>query len=195
MRFNKRGWILTLSLFCLGCWAWLADVSTGTPAATVAGDDTKATGISAATVASDDTKAAGISAAILASDDTKVSRGSADQDEVRCPYARKSVCDQAAGCNASPIGAAYLIVPRLAQLELRAQQTWSVTVRRCDEQGCSPIDVVASNVGLGYLSLSAADRGYLIKMARTDLDGGAGSFVEIATIGLTTLTYFGQCRV
>ena len=56
------------------------------------------------------------------------------------------------------------------------------------------MDVVVREAGAGYLTLSAADRGYLVKGARTELDGGRGAFVEVATLGLTALTYFGQCR-
>ena len=54
------------------------------------------------------------------------------------------------------------------------------------------MDVVVTETGAQHLTLSAADRGYMLKVALTEVDGGTGTIVEVATLGLTALTYFGR---
>ncbi len=121
----------------------------------------------------------------------------AQSDEFRCTYSRKIECS-ASGCQDSPIGSAYLLVPKIESLvsaTIRAEGPGRLPIiRRCDSKGCSPVVVRASRSG-AFVNVSQFDGAYFLKVGTVDLtpDARLGDFVEVASTFLSTITYFGSC--
>lgn len=111
--------------------------------------------------------------------------------DVRCRYTLRHVCDSG-GCRVAAPSSEYLLVPALASLTGTGPEV--VEIRRCDNQGCSPVIALAVASGL-YANLGAPDKGYLLKIAtsRTPLEA-QGTFVEMATLGLSAFLGYGKCE-
>jgi hypothetical protein len=125
----------------------------------------------------------------------------AQDDEIRCNYSRKFVCAQS-GCQEGPVGSAYLLLPRLSVLEeastsvrtgARAQLP---TLRRCDSDGCTAAQVTAIRSGV-FTTILQPHGAYFLKIASeavaVDIGPHVGDFVEVASLILGTVTYFGSC--
>ena len=114
-------------------------------------------------------------------------------DEVRCEYTHRVYCN-ASGCMDLPIvqNKSFLIVPALDQIQRSAQSV----VRRCDDKGCTPVNVQAAPSGV-FHNLASAPGGYLLKLALLTVelvDVKKGDFVEIATQNLGSFVGYGRCR-
>ena len=124
---------------------------------------------------------------------------SAQPEDVRCNYTRK-IERSASGCQNGVVGTAYLLLPRLEALQaatIRAEGVADLpTIRRCDTKGCSPV-VVRATLSGAFTNISQYDGAYFLKIASVDLgDLGppVGDFVEINSLFLSTITYFGSCK-
>jgi hypothetical protein len=86
----------------------------------------------------------------------------------------------------------------LDELKTAAFEHRTVDVRRCDDQGCTPVSTTAEVTGI-FVNLSAPNAGYLLKIAWFDEDIlfhiKAGEFVEVATQALDAYLGFGACPV
>jgi len=120
--------------------------------------------------------------------------------DFRCDYTRKILCD-ASGCKADPIGSAYLLLPNVRSMVtdtvLANSGPGLPTIRQCDSKGCDPV-VVRAWLNGAFVDITQADRSYFIKIATIDFgaDQGVrlGDFVEVATVMVGTVTYFGSCK-
>ena len=118
-------------------------------------------------------------------------------NEFKCSYSRKVEC-AASGCQETPVGSAYLLLPKIDSLvsaTIRADGAAQLpTIRRCDSKGCSPVVVRASLSG-AFVNISQFDGAYFLKIGTVDLGPGSrvGDFVEVASTFLNTITYFGSC--
>ena len=125
----------------------------------------------------------------------------AQDNEIRCNYSRKIVCSPS-DCQESPVGSAYLLLPRLSVLE---EASLSVRTgarkqlpspRRCDSDGCKAVQVTALRSGI-FTTIAQSPGAYFLKMASeavaVDIGPQVGDFVEVASLMLTTVTYFGSC--
>ena len=70
-------------------------------------------------------------------------------------------------------------------------------VRRCDESGCTPVEVIPRRSGV-FLNLTTPGGGYLLKFLTNDVNGTsapmrAGDFVEVATLFLGVWVSYGHC--
>jgi hypothetical protein len=121
------------------------------------------------------------------------------QDQHRCTYDRRAVCDER-GCRPIPVGQSYLLIPDRLDLELatapRLEGDSIVSVRRCDEKGCTSVPVLTAPSG-AFLNAWADGGGYVIKfVSHAEALGPAarrGQFVEVATAMLTTYVSYGAC--
>lgn len=120
------------------------------------------------------------------------------REDFRCNYSRKFECSSL-GCQSSPIGSSYLLVPHIDQLY---EQTLGAdvvaklpSIRRCDEKGCSAVAVRATMNG-AFINVTKPDGTYFLKLTTVDLgkDAQSGDFIEVASQFLSTITYFGTCR-
>ena len=59
-------------------------------------------------------------------------------------------------------------------------------MKRCDNKGCDTHAIDTARSG-EYLNISIGNKGYLLKI------DGNGRFVEVATLGLTTIVKNGKC--
>ncbi len=59
-------------------------------------------------------------------------------------------------------------------------------MKRCDNKGCDTHVIDTARSG-EYLNISIGNKGYLLKI------DGNGRFVEVATLGLTTIVKNGKC--
>jgi hypothetical protein len=125
--------------------------------------------------------------------------GFAQPEDVRCNYSRRIDCS-AAGCQNGVVGAQYLLLPRLEALRsatIRAKGVADLpTIRRCDAKGCAPVTVRATLSG-AFTNIAQYDGAYFLKVASVDLgDLGppVGDFVEVNSLFLGTITYFGSCN-
>jgi hypothetical protein len=59
-------------------------------------------------------------------------------------------------------------------------------MKRCDNKGCDTHAIDTARSG-EYLNISIGNKGYLLKI------DGTGKFVEVATLGLTTIVKNGKC--
>lgn len=123
----------------------------------------------------------------------------AQPEDVRCNYTRKIECS-APGCHNGVVGAAYLLLPRLEALRsatIRAKGAADLpTIRRCDAKGCSPV-VVRATLSGAFTNITQYNGAYFLKIASVDLgDLGppVGEFVEVTSLFLGTITYFGSCK-
>lgn len=134
---------------------------------------------------------------LLATSLAALSVSSQGHVEIRCAYTSRRTCT-AKACKRMPpaIGAqGYLLVPPLDAINSAADSRNhdSVTVRRCDDQGCTDVDVTATNDG-DYVDLSAP--GYLVKLARRVnlvASDSVGDFLEVATFVIGGEVNFGHC--
>lgn len=124
---------------------------------------------------------------------------SAQPEDVRCNYTRKIECS-ASGCQNGVVGAAYLLLPRLEALRsatIRAEGVADLpTIRRCDGKGCSSV-VVRATLSGAFMNIAQYNGAYFLKIASVDLgDLGppVGDFVEVNSLFLGTITYFGSCK-
>jgi len=119
------------------------------------------------------------------------------EKDLRCNYLRKVECTQS-GCQAGEVGSAYLLLPHVDALfgaTIAADRVSELpTIRRCDSKGCSPITVRASLSG-AFVNITQQDGAYFMRIATVDVDDGfrSGDFVEVASIMLATITYYGSC--
>ena len=104
---------------------------------------------------------------------------SAQDDEVRCNYNIQFQCTDS-GCQPHENISNFLIVP---MLEERSEEL--ITVRRCDEVGCTPVEVMP--IISGEVLNLVSGRGYLLKFVNND-------FVELATSSLSVWMGYGSCR-
>ncbi len=67
-------------------------------------------------------------------------------------------------------------------------------VRRCDRQGCDRIEVDVTISG-AFVSLEQRNGPWFARLEPQFLGGREGEvrFVEVPTLGLTTLVYYGSC--
>ncbi len=127
----------------------------------------------------------------------------AEHELRRCRYSSVSQCGPDEGCAvrlSAPVpDERWLEVPSLDGVSIRGflastnQGPWPL-VRRCDTRGCSRIEVHVSRSD-DYLTLHQRDGPWFVKFDTDSLSSGrdAGGFVEVATLGLATLVYFGSC--
>jgi len=120
-------------------------------------------------------------------------------DDIRCDYSRKIECSTS-GCQNGVVGNAYLLLPRLEALRaatIRARGVADLpTIRRCDAKGCSSA-VVRATLSGAFTNIAQYDGAYFLKIASVDLgDLGppVGDFVEVNSLFLGTITYFGSCK-
>jgi hypothetical protein len=118
--------------------------------------------------------------------------------DIRCDYKRKFECS-ASGCEETTVGGLYLLLPRLEALRLstiRARGGSDLpVVRRCDAKGCNAVTVRVELSG-AFTNISSESGGYFLKFASADLGNLGppfGEFVEVASVWLSTITYFGSC--
>ena len=134
----------------------------------------------------------------------------AEQELRRCEYTSVSECRSDDACAGRPIPPAaderWLEVPPLdadlattAFIAERGDGPWP-TVRRCDAQGCDRIRVMAGRAG-AYFILQQADGPWFVKVEDTSVlpaflapgPTARDPFVEVATLGLNVLVYYGNC--
>lgn len=117
--------------------------------------------------------------------------------DVRCSYVRKVECDTS-GCQEGAVGSAYLLLPHVRTLmsqTIKAEDGAGLpTIRRCDAKGCTPLEVTAWPSG-AFVNLTQPAGAYFVKLSTVDLgkDLRPGDFVEVASLMLGTVTYFGRC--
>ena len=117
-------------------------------------------------------------------------------NEVRCSYGSRFTCNQS-GCQPLEVEGAFLLVPRLDTIRTAFPGEKPPEVRRCDESGCTPVEVIPRRSGV-FLNLTAAGGGYLLKFLTNDVNGTvapmrAGDFVEVATQFLGVWVSYGHC--
>ncbi len=112
-------------------------------------------------------------------------------NEVRCSYGSRFTCNQS-GCQPLEVEGAFLLVPRLDTIRPAFPGEKPPEVRRCDESGCTPVEVIPRRSGV-FLNLTTLGGGYLLKFLTNDVHGTlapmragdfvgrAGDFVEVAT--------------
>lgn len=141
----------------------------------------------------------GAAAAVFVALGSITSADTITREDFRCNYSRKFECSSLLGCQPSPIGSAYLLVPHVDEL-------WKDTIGagivsklpsiwRCDDKGCSAVEVSATISG-AFINVTKPDGTYFLKISTVDLGKGAeiGDFVEVTSQFLGTITYFGSCR-
>jgi hypothetical protein len=117
--------------------------------------------------------------------------------DLRCDYRSKIECT-AAGCAASPVAGAYLLLPDAATLiaatERAADAASLPTIQVCDAAACSPIRVRAARGG-AFANIAQEGGAHFVKVAMTDAGPAVrrGDFLEVAARFLTTVTYVGSC--
>jgi hypothetical protein len=123
----------------------------------------------------------------------------AQSEDVRCDYSRRIDCSTT-GCQDGVVGAQYLSLPRLDALRtatIRARGVADLpTIRRCDGKGCTPVTVRATLSG-AFTNISQHEGAYFLKIASVELGNlgpPAGDFVEVNSLFLSTITYFGSCK-
>ena len=117
-------------------------------------------------------------------------------NEVRCSYGSRFTCNQS-GCQPLEVEGAFLLVPRLDTIRTAFPGEKPPEVRRCDESGCTPVEVIPRRSGV-FLNLTTAGGGYLLKFLTNDVNGTvapmrAGDFVEVATQFLGVWVSYGHC--
>lgn len=120
-------------------------------------------------------------------------------EEFRCTYIRKVECDET-GCSPGQIGSAFLLIPHpdslvRATISARYARGSLPQIRRCDDRGCTPLEVTAVPSGM-FINISSTGGGYYLKIVANGMDQvKRGMFVESATVFLTTVTYWGSCAI
>lgn len=123
----------------------------------------------------------------------------ATPEEFRCNYVKKVECDQN-GCSSGKIGSSYLLIPHpdslvSATTRSRYSRQPLPQIRRCDDRGCTPLEVTAVPSGM-FINVSSTGGGYYLKIVENGMDQvKRGMFVESATIFLATVTYWGSCTI
>lgn len=116
-------------------------------------------------------------------------------DEVRCSYTLRLVCSTE-GCQQSDVGSSHLIVPPLQTLRVAVSTAAPIEIKRCDAQGCSPVEITQA-AGGGFLTLSGQNGAYLIKLYAGPtieaLELRTGDFTEVVTSMMTTFVAYGHC--
>lgn len=117
------------------------------------------------------------------------------RDEARCTYTHREACDKD-GCRPMPLGDMFLVVPQMrdfldAGSRIRNGEP-PVTIRRCDQNGCTPVAVNAAVSG-GFINVWKLDGGYMLKLAVGGAAGDPGDFVEIATLWTQAFVSYGNC--
>ncbi len=117
--------------------------------------------------------------------------------DVRCSYVRKVDCTSS-GCQEGTVGSAYLLLPHVRTLiaqTIKADHGAGLpAIRRCDTKGCTPVEVTAS-LGGAFVNVTQPSAAYFLKLSTVDMGTGLrlGDFVEVASLMLGTVTYFGSC--
>jgi hypothetical protein len=119
--------------------------------------------------------------------------------EFRCNYTRKIECSPE-GCQSGDVGSAFLLMPSAVVLfakTIAADNPEQLPrIRRCDSKGCTSVVVRATSSG-AFLNVTQPDGAYFLRIVDTDLKalGGPrlGDFVEVASVFLSTITYYGSC--
>jgi hypothetical protein len=128
---------------------------------------------------------------------TTQSQSQSQSQDFRCDYGGRFDCT-ASGCTKGEVGFAYLLVPHVDSLMAATISADGVAklpaIRRCDAKGCSAVTVRASLSG-AFVNVAQYDGTYFLKISTIDLGDGLrpGSFVEVASQFLSTITYFGSC--
>ncbi len=119
-------------------------------------------------------------------------------EEHRCNYTTRHYCDENGCTSVSPEGA-YLLIPDSRTLRLagirNSDDEPPVQVRRCDGNGCTPVDVTSSLSG-AFRNVWGLDGGYMLKFVAVSIgliEAEAGQFVEVATSMLGTFISYGSC--
>ena len=116
-------------------------------------------------------------------------------NEVRCNYDIQFRCNES-GCQTLKDGEAFLLVPKLDTILDTTTVENLLTVRRCDEIGCTPVTVIPKREGI-FLNMTSAEGGYLLKLMAIDVTPKLlvrhGDFVEIATLFLDVWISYGNC--
>jgi hypothetical protein len=124
----------------------------------------------------------------------------AQDNEMRCNYSRKIECTPS-DCQEGPVGSAYVLLPRLSALEEASMSVRTgpraqlPTIRRCNADGCTAVQVIATRSGV-FTHIVQPYGAYFLKMASerpVDIGPQVGDFVEVASLMLGTVTYFGSC--
>ncbi|MDO8681691.1 MAG: hypothetical protein Q7R30_24540 [Acidobacteriota bacterium] len=106
------------------------------------------------------------------------------REDFRCNYSRKFECSSLLECQTSPIGSSYLLVPHVDDLYGDTIGAGIVSklpsIRRCDEKGCSAVEVSATMNG-AFINVTKPDGTYFLKISTVDLGKGTeiGDFVEV----------------
>jgi hypothetical protein len=138
---------------------------------------------------------------------------SSAQEEVRCDYAQRTICDRS-GCKDAPVELKgnYLLVPTLdsmvkATTKVEVREAFNhvlgddnaneklPTIRKCGSAGCSA-DVVRAHLGGAFVDVKPATEGaYILRFAHSELGGiQPGDFLEVVTNFLSTITSYGSCK-
>lgn len=122
----------------------------------------------------------------------------AAQDEVRCDYRHRSVCDTN-GCKPAELEGSFILVPSVASLMRQsATERRSIEMRLCDRAGCTLVPMRVELSG-AFLVLTQANGGtQYMKIYAMDtpepLSGSAkGDFVEVEALFLATIVGNGRC--
>jgi hypothetical protein len=123
----------------------------------------------------------------------------AQDEEIRCNYSQKIVC-ALSGCQEGPVGSAYLLLPPLSVLEeasisIRTGAPVPLpSIQRCDRNGCTAVQITAIRSGV-FTTIVQPYGAYFLKIASETVDIGPhiGDFIEVGSLMLGTVTYFGSC--
>ena len=118
----------------------------------------------------------------------------------RCEYTVREICGGGERCSEFRSQGEYLLVPSLATLEKAfpsaVLSTRPAAVQRCDQKGCTSIEVWAVRSG-AYINVWQTNGGYMLKLFVGPADAlfkfAVGDFVEVATLGLGTWVSSGRC--
>ncbi len=123
--------------------------------------------------------------------------------EIRCNYESGRVCDST-GCAEMPSPPGFLILRHVDDMP----QLEDFELRRCDEQGCTPVAVSRSDSGI-FTNLRQRGGAYFVRilhgmppglLAELERRGLAtppapegGVFMEVAPSSMTVYVYYGRC--
>jgi hypothetical protein len=119
----------------------------------------------------------------------------------RCEYVRRESCGPGGPCSKIEVRGSYLLIPPLLVLERAfssaALASRPAVVQRCDDNGCSPVEVWAEHSG-AFLNVWATNGGYILKLFTgpedtLTADLKVGDFVEVATLWLGAWVSTGRC--
>jgi hypothetical protein len=118
----------------------------------------------------------------------------------RCDYTVREICGAGKPCSKVRPQGEYLLVPSLATLEKAFPSAVSnnhpAVVQRCDQKGCTPVEVWAARSGV-FVNVWQTHGGYMLKLfvgpTSVAPEWNLGDFVEVATLGLGAWVSSGRC--